>query len=208
MLQTDVLPDVKLRPVRQGEHADALALVDARIVDVPQLRTLVLRIPLVELVAEGEDALLGTALLFIAAGTAESGIEAVFVEGLEQGLRLHEVGVYFRAVGEGSHAGFERLLVALHNELPPVFVGVPVAEGKHLLEFPFRVDVHQGEGWPAGCKGFLCQPHHHAGILADAVKHHGIFKLRRHFADDVYGLCFELLQVAQTIVLCHCVQTL
>ena len=38
VLQVDVLPDVELGPVRQREHADALALVLARVVEAPQLR--------------------------------------------------------------------------------------------------------------------------------------------------------------------------
>ena len=46
VLRVDVLPDVQLRPVRERKHADALALVDAAVVQVPQLRPLVLRVPL------------------------------------------------------------------------------------------------------------------------------------------------------------------
>ena len=58
VLEADVLPDVEFRPVGEGEHADALALVYAGIVDVPEFRTLVLGVPLVELVAEGENTFL------------------------------------------------------------------------------------------------------------------------------------------------------
>ena len=47
VLQVDVLPDVELGPVRQREHADALALVLARVVERPELGALVLRIPAV-----------------------------------------------------------------------------------------------------------------------------------------------------------------
>ena len=47
VLEVDVLPDVELGPVRQREHADALALVLARVVEAPQLRALVLRVPAV-----------------------------------------------------------------------------------------------------------------------------------------------------------------
>jgi hypothetical protein len=43
----DVLPDVDLRPVGEREDADRLPLVDLAVVEVPQLRALVLGIPLV-----------------------------------------------------------------------------------------------------------------------------------------------------------------
>ena len=46
------------------------------VVEVPQLRALVARVPLAELVAEAEDPLLGAGLLLVAAGAAEHGAEA------------------------------------------------------------------------------------------------------------------------------------
>ena len=60
ILQTDILPDIKLGPVAQGEHTNALALVYAAVIDIPLLWTLVLGVPLVELVTEAEDTLLGS----------------------------------------------------------------------------------------------------------------------------------------------------
>ena len=173
------------------------------VVDVPQLGTLVLGVPLVELVAEGEDAFLGAALFFVAAGSAKGGVELVLVEGVEQGLGLHQVGVYLRTVGEGAYAGMKGFHVAFDNEVPAVFLGIPVAELKHFLELPLGVDVHQGEGGTTGGKGFFGQTYHDAGVLANAIEHYGIFKLRCHFADNVNGLGFEFLQVAQTIIFCH-----
>jgi hypothetical protein len=47
VLEVDVLPDVELGPVREREHADALALVLAGVVEVPELGALVLRVPAV-----------------------------------------------------------------------------------------------------------------------------------------------------------------
>ena len=52
----------------------------------------------------------------------------MLVEGGEQRLRLHEVGVHLGAVGKGAHASFESLFVALHNQLPAMLAGIPVAE--------------------------------------------------------------------------------
>ena len=58
LLCVEVEPDVELRPVRKREDADALALPQARVVEAPQLRALVLRIPLPGRVAEAVDPLL------------------------------------------------------------------------------------------------------------------------------------------------------
>src|SRR3954470_4861319 len=94
-LQVDVLPDVQFGPVAQREGADALAVVHLAVVQVPELRPLVLRVPLVQAVAEAVDALLGPALLLVAAGSAERRVEMVVVERLLQRRRLHDVGVFF-----------------------------------------------------------------------------------------------------------------
>src|ERR1043165_636319 len=65
---------------REREHSDALPLVNLRVVNVPQLRPLVLGIPAVELVAEREHAFLGARLLFVAPTAPEGGIELVLIE--------------------------------------------------------------------------------------------------------------------------------
>src|SRR5262245_17406207 len=57
-LTRDVLPHVELGPVGDREDADVLALPDPRVVEVPELGALRARVPLPEVVAEAEDALL------------------------------------------------------------------------------------------------------------------------------------------------------
>ena len=54
-----------------------------------------------------------------------------------------------------SEEGLEGFLVAFNNKIPAMFLGIVVAELNHLLEFPPRVDVHEGEGDLAGGEGFL-----------------------------------------------------
>ena len=63
----------------------------AGVVQIPQLGALVLRIPLAEFVAEGEDALLGARLFLVAAGAADAGVEAVLGDRLQQRHRLRRV---------------------------------------------------------------------------------------------------------------------
>jgi hypothetical protein len=74
-----------------GKTADVLAGAVAAVVEVPQLGPLVLRVPLAELVAEAEHPLLGPGLLLVAAGAAEGGVEAVLLDGVEQGGGLQAV---------------------------------------------------------------------------------------------------------------------
>jgi hypothetical protein len=80
----DILPDIQLGPVGDGKHPDALALGLAGIVEMPEFRALVFRVPAMVGGAEREDALLGTGFLLIAAGAAESSVEAVMVQRLFQ----------------------------------------------------------------------------------------------------------------------------
>ena len=160
IFETDVLPDVQLRPVGEREDADAFPLMNTGVVDIPQLRALVLGVPLVEFVAEGEDALFGTALFLVAAGATEGSVELILVEGVEQGLRLHQVRVHLTPVSEGTDAGLESLHIRLDDEVPAVLLGVFVAELNHFLKLPLRIDVHQRErDLPRG-KGFLRKANH------------------------------------------------
>src|SRR3970040_1175050 len=81
-LAGDVLPHVELGPVADREHAHVLAGMDPRVVQVPKLPALVARVPLAELVAEGEHALLGARLFLVAARAADRGVEAELADRL------------------------------------------------------------------------------------------------------------------------------
>src|SRR4029077_13186168 len=70
LLARDVLPDIELGPVRDREDADVLALADSRVVEVPELGPLHARVPLAEVVPEGEDPLLRAAALLVAPRSA------------------------------------------------------------------------------------------------------------------------------------------
>src|SRR3954470_23290501 len=91
VLVADVGPDVELRPVGQREGADVLALPVSTVVEAPQFRALVARIPLTELVAEAEDPFLGPGLLLVATGAAEDGTELVLADAAQQRHGLQPV---------------------------------------------------------------------------------------------------------------------
>src|SRR5680860_44915 len=111
-LARDVLPHVELGPVRDREHADVLTAVVAAVVEVPQLRSLVLRVPLPEVVTEREHPLLGTSLVLVTASPAEDGIEAVLLDPVEQRDGLEAIpgglGAGFLHDATGVDGGLDR----------------------------------------------------------------------------------------------------
>src|SRR6516165_9437863 len=142
LLARHVLPDVQLRPVGDREDADVLALPDARVVEVPQLRPLGAWVPLPEVVPEAEDALLRAGPLLVAARAAHRGVEPVLLDRVEEGRRLQLV-----ARGAGPRlldhaAAVDRLLHARDDQPLPELGDAPVAELDHLGEVVARVDVH------------------------------------------------------------------
>ena len=166
---------------------------------VPQLRPLVLRVPLVHAVAEAVDALLGPALLLVAAGAAERRVELVVVQRLLQRRRLHDVGVLLRAVVERIDVLGLPLLVDPDLQIEALFAAEPIAELDHRPELPGRIDVQQRERQPAGVERLLRQPQHDGGVLADRIEHHRPLELGGDLADDVDALGFEDFQVGQVV---------
>ncbi len=68
----DVLPDVHLCPVGDGEDAEVFAFMHAAVEDVPELGTLVFGVPLAEVVAVAEEAFFGACFFFVAAAATEA----------------------------------------------------------------------------------------------------------------------------------------
>src|SRR4029077_2563472 len=129
-----VLPHVELGPVGDRKDPRMLPLADAAIVEAPHLRSLALRFPLTELVAEGEHALLRPRALLVAASAAERGVEAVLGDRVEQRDRLQPV-----ARGAGTRlvdhpATPDRLLDGRHDQALADFGHPPVAELDRLRE--------------------------------------------------------------------------
>src|SRR5205085_8468869 len=71
LLAADVVPDVELGPVGEREHADRFARPDPRVVEIPELGALRLRVPAMAGTTNGEDALLRARLLLVAPRAAE-----------------------------------------------------------------------------------------------------------------------------------------
>ena len=118
LLGLDVAPHVELGPVTQRKHADVLTTPDARVVERPRLGALRPRLPLSELVAEGEHPLLGARSLLVAPGASERGIEPVLLERVQQCHGLQPVA---RASGRVllDAAGVDRGLNRGHDQSMP-----------------------------------------------------------------------------------------
>ena len=198
----DVLPDVELGPVADREDADALALVLAGIIEVPELGPLVFGVPAMRGGAEGEDALLGAALFLVAPRAAKGRVEPVEVERLFQPFRFPHVGVE-RPMVEGIDAPLLGLGILVDQQLHPAFARHPVAQLIHRLKFPGRVDMQQREGRRRGVEGLARQVQHDGAVLAHRIEHHRLFRLRHHFTQDVDALGFESLQMGQGLGIEH-----
>src|SRR5215210_1135848 len=191
LLGEDVLPDVELGPVGEREHAHVLAAAYAPVVEVPQLRALLARVPLAEVVAEREHALLGAGALLVAAGAAERGVEAVLGDRVEQRGRLQPVARGARAGLLGHAALVDRLLHGRDDRLRHA----PVAELDRLREVVAGVHVHDRERQRRRRERLLGQRQQHDRVLAAAEQHDRLLELGRDLADDVDRLRLQLLEV-------------
>ncbi len=172
-----------------------LARPVAPVVEVPELRALVARVPLAELVAQREDALLGARLLLVAPAAAEHGVELVARDRVEQRLRLQRVA---RPVGALAQAAVvEVVLHARDLEPQAQALGGRVAVGEHLGEVVARVHVQHGERHRAGRERLDREVQHHHGVLAAAEQQHGALELGHHLADDVDALALERVELRE-----------
>jgi hypothetical protein len=191
----DVAPDVDLGPVREREDADALARPDAAVQELPELRSLVLGIPLPVGVAKREDPFLGARALLVAPRAAESGVEVAGLERVEQRL-----GFQRAAAGLGPHKErlrpvSDRLGVGVDDQPGADLGRVPIAELDHLAELVRGVDVQQRERNGPRMKRLLREAQQNRRVLADRVQHDGPLELGHHLAHDVDALGLQRAEV-------------
>ena len=108
--------------------------MDAGVVEAPQFGPLRLRVPLSEFVAEREDALLGTCLLFVAPRPADQGVEPEFLDRFEQRDRLGRVARTLGAIVAIDY-GYTEIRVSSDPyslESPAVCDGAPEIEPSEI----------------------------------------------------------------------------
>ena len=169
-----------------------LALAQAAVVEVPDLGALGARVPLAELVAEGQDALLRPRALLVAARAPEGGVEAVLLDRLEQHRGLEAVA---RRALLPDAARVDRLLHRRDDQPLVERLDQAVAELDHLGEVVAGVDVEDRERQRAGPERLLGEAQQDERVLAAGEHQHGPLELRRDLAHDVDRLRLEPLQL-------------
>ena len=160
-----------------------------RVEEVPQLGALVLGVPLAELVAQADDALLGAGLLLVAAAAAEDAVEAVPCDRVEQRLGLQRVA---RAVGAlAQPAVVDAVLHRGDLEPQPEPLDRRVAVGEHLGEVVAGVDVQHRERDRRRPERLRREVQHDDGVLAAAEEQHRALELGGDLADDEDRLALE-----------------
>ncbi len=158
---------------------------------------LILGIPLAELVAEGEHALLRPGALLVAPRAAESRVEAVLGDRVEQRDRLQPVARGPRPGLLDHPAAVDRLLHARDLQALAELGHAPVAELDHLGEVVPRVDVHQRKGERSRTKRLLREPQQDDRVLAAAEQQHRPLEFGGDLAHHVDRLGLERPQVAE-----------
>ena len=146
--------------------------------------------------AEAEDALLGAALLLVAASAAERGVEAILVERLLEALGLPHVGMD-GAVIERIDPGLFRLGIAIDDQLHAGFRRGAVPKRVHVPELPGRVDMKQRKVRRRRVKGLAREVKHHRTVLASRIEHHRAIGLGNHLTQDVDALRLEPFEMGQ-----------
>ena len=169
----------------------------AAVVEAPQLGALVARVPLAELVAQRDDALLGAGLVLVAARAAEDGVVAAGRDRVEERKRLQRVA---RAVGALLQAAVvDVVLHARDLETDAEARDRLVAERDHLGEVVARVDVQHRERHLAGEEGLRREVQHDDRVLAAGEEQDGTLELRDDLADDVDRLGLEQVERASGV---------
>ncbi len=176
--------------------------VHARVVQIPQLGALVLRIPLAELVAEREHALLCARLLLVAPRAADAGVETEFGDGFEQRHRLRGVAAVGRAA-QPHRAAADRFLDRAHDQSLAELGHAAVAELDHLGKVVPGVDVQQtGTGIAPGETPSRRAAAAPAESLPPENSSAGLRALAGHFAQDEDRFGLEPVEMAAPRTAC------
>ena len=138
----------------------------AAVENVPQLRTLILGVPLPERIPMGEKPFFRTRLFFVAPPASKCGIVITRLKTVKQGNGLQSVAA---GMGTGLFlylAGINGLLYRSHHQFRAQFRNKAIPILHRFREIMAGVHVHERERQTGGIKCLLCQMRHDDGILA------------------------------------------
>jgi hypothetical protein len=198
LFERDVLPDVELGPVRKRKHAEVFAGAFPAVVQIPELRALILRVPLTEVVAMGEDALLRSGFLFVPPGAADGGVKAELLDGVQQGRRLERVAAR-RGACLFTHASLiDRILNETNEQRALRLLCEPISEAQCFRKVVAGVDVQKRERHTCGREGLARQPGDDNRVFPSGKQQRGPLELRGDFAKHVDGFAFKQRQMARS----------
>src|SRR5215469_16694061 len=197
-LSGDVAPHVQLRPVADGENADVLARPNPRVVEIPKLRTLILRIPLTKLIAEGKDSLLRPGLLLVPARAADTGVKPKLLDGIKKCHRLMDIAAFIGRLEHNSSLS-DRILHGAYDEALAQLRCPVVAECDDYGKVVARIDVQQRKWKARWSERFFGQAQKHDGILAAGKQQRRIPTLCGDFAQNVDGFALQSFQVRKRV---------
>src|SRR5206468_4212584 len=155
----------------------------------------VLRIPLAELVAEGEHALLGARLFLVAACSADGSVETEFRNGLQQRYRLRGVPAFIEAA-QLDRAAADRILDRAHDKPLTELGNAGVSKRDHLRKIVPGVDMHERKRKPCRTERLFRQAQQYKRILAAGKKRYGVGAFAGDLSQDENRLRFEPVQMA------------
>ena len=113
----DVEPDVEFRPVRKRKNTNAFTRINARVKNVPQLRALILRVPLSVPVTKRVDTLFGPRFFLVAARAAKRCIKPSLRQRIKQCSGFQEATALLRAQRKRVGASIQGFPILVNDQL-------------------------------------------------------------------------------------------
>ena len=200
LFQVDVLPDIHFGPVAQGKHPEVFAHVLLTVEDVPELWSLILGIPLSEIIPVGKETFLGPGFLLIAPPSSQGRIKFELLDGIQQCNGLQHVAA---GIDPGLFHNLSRIdgvLDQSHNHASSGIFHQLVAKHQGFGKIVTGINMQAGEGDHLGPEGLTGQVIHYNGVLASGKQQCGFLKLSTHFTDHIDRFCFQFTQVGYGII--------
>ena len=161
-----------------------LTVLLAAIENIPQLRALILRIPLTEGITMREEALLGTRLLFVTTTATKGSVVLAFFKCLQQGYCLQTIAASACALLLHDLAFVDGLLNRTDNQVRAQFCDVLIAKLHSFRKVVPRIDVQQLERQFGRPECLFRQVRHDDGIFSAGKEQDWFLKLSGGLAKD------------------------
>src|SRR5262249_42536644 len=146
ILRADIVPHIKLGPIRQRKNPHSFARRKLAIEQIPQLGPLPARIPSMSWSSHRKDPLLRAAYLLVSSRPADRGVEAVVIERALKRLGFHDAGMERRSRVDRVDVLRNAFLVHIDDQFEAKPFRGLVTKRDHVPEFPPSIDMEQRKG--------------------------------------------------------------